>query len=132
MTGLLFLQHGTGKLFGFPVTTMQEHGTMLYLTGLMELIGGALITIGFLTRPVAFILSGYMAFAYFLAHAPRSFFPLINMGEPAVLYSFVFPLSRRGGPRAVGDRQGLTRPTRASNLRCLACPLKSMFFIIIL
>jgi putative oxidoreductase len=90
MTGLLFLQHGTGKILGFPAITMHEQGAMLYFTGLMELIGGALITIGFLTRPVAFILSGYMAFAYFLAHAPRGFFPLINMGELAVLYSFVF------------------------------------------
>jgi putative oxidoreductase len=71
---------------------------MLYFTGLMELIGGALITIGFLTRPVAFILSGYMAFAYFLAHAPRGFFPVINMGELAALYSFVFLYLAAAGP----------------------------------
>jgi putative oxidoreductase len=71
---------------------------MLYFTGLMELIGGGLITIGFLTRPVAFILSGYMAFAYFLAHAPRGFFPVINMGELAVPYSFVFLYLAAAGP----------------------------------
>ena len=98
MTGLLFLQHGTGKILGFPAITMHEHGAMLYFTGLMELIGGALITIGFLTRPVAFVLSGYMAFAYFLAHAPRGFFPVINMGELAVLYSFVFLYLAAAGP----------------------------------
>ena len=71
---------------------------MLYFTGLMELIGGALITIGFLTRPVAFVLSGYMAFADFLAHAPRGFFPALNMGELAVLYCFVFLYLAAAGP----------------------------------
>jgi putative oxidoreductase len=90
ITGLLFLEHGTSKLLGFPATTIHETGAMLYFTGLMELIGGALITIGFLTRPVAFVLSVYMAFAYFLAHASRGFFPVINMGEVAALYCFVF------------------------------------------
>ena len=98
MTGLLFLQHGTGKILGFPATAMHEHGAMLYFTGLMELIGGALITIGFVTRPVAFVLSGYMAFAYFLAHAPRGFFPVINMGELAALYCFVFFYLAAAGP----------------------------------
>ena len=98
MTGLLFLQHGTGKILGFPATAMHEHGAMLYFTGLMELSGGALITIGFLTRPVAFILSGYMAFAYFLAHAPRGLFPLTNMGEMAALYCFVFLYLAAVGP----------------------------------
>jgi putative oxidoreductase len=98
MTGLLLLQHGTGKILGFPAIAMHEHGAMLYFTGLMELVGGALITIGFLTRPVAFILSGYMAFAYFLAHAPRSFFPAINLGELAALYCFVFVYLAAAGP----------------------------------
>ena len=98
MTGLLFLEHGTGKIVGFPTINMHEQWAMLYFTGLMELIGGALFTIGFLTRPVAFVLSGYMAFAYFLAHAPRGFFPALNMGELAVLYCFVFLYLAAAGP----------------------------------
>jgi putative oxidoreductase len=93
VTGLLFLEHGSGKLLGFP------HGLpfidkmpsgLLYFTGTMELVGGILITIGLFTRPVAFVLSGFMAFAYFMAHFPMSFFPAINMGEPAVLFCFIF------------------------------------------
>ncbi len=92
VTGLLFLGHGTGKLLGFPVLPgigQSPHGMLLF-TGLMELVGGALIVVGFLTSPVAFVLSGYMAVAYFMAHFPASFFPVINHGEPAVLFCFVF------------------------------------------
>ncbi|HZZ61656.1 MAG TPA: DoxX family protein [Roseiarcus sp.] len=98
MTGLLFLEHGTGKLLGFPHLPMQEAGAMLYFTGAMELVGGILITLGLFTRPVAFVLSGYMAVAYFMAHAPKSFFPVINMGELAVMYCFVFLYLAAAGP----------------------------------
>ena len=63
---------------------------MLYFTGLVELIGGLLITVGFLTRPAAFVLSGFMAAAYFMAHAPQGFYPVVNHGELAALYCFVF------------------------------------------
>jgi putative oxidoreductase len=93
VAGLAFMEHGTGKLIGFP------HGLpfidqmppgLLYFTGTMELVGGALIALGLFTRPVAFILSGFMAAAYFMAHFPMSFFPAINMGEPALLYCFIF------------------------------------------
>jgi putative oxidoreductase len=93
VTGLLFLEHGTGKLLGFPAGLPgidQMPAGLFYFTGTMELIGGLLITIGLFTRPVAFILSGFMAFAYFLAHFPHSFFPAKNYGEPAVLFCFVF------------------------------------------
>jgi putative oxidoreductase len=93
MTGLLLLEHGTGKLLGFPVGLpyIDKMPTgMLYFTGGMELIGGILITIGLFTRPVAFILAGFLAFAFFLAHFPVSFFPVLNGGEPAVLYCFLF------------------------------------------
>jgi len=93
MTGLLFLEHGTGKLLGFPagLPFLDKMPTgLLYFTGTMELVGGFLITIGLFTRPVAFILSGFMAAAYFMAHFPMSFFPAINMGEPALLYCFIF------------------------------------------
>ncbi len=98
VVGLLFLEHGTGKLLGFPHLPPMESGAMLYFTGAMELVGGALITLGLFTRPAAFVLSGYMAFAYFLAHFPRSFFPAINGGELAVLYCFVFLYFAAAGP----------------------------------
>ena len=93
MAGLLLLEHGTAKLLGFPaglpfLDKMQTG--MLYFTGTVELVGGLLIAIGLFTRPVAFVLSGYMAAAYFVAHFPRSVFPAINGGDLAALYCFVF------------------------------------------
>jgi putative oxidoreductase len=91
MVGLLFLEHGTGKLLGFPAgSAPQMPYGMLIFTGAIELIGGALITIGFLTRPVAFILSGFTAAAYFMVHAPMGFFPILNHGELAIVYCFAF------------------------------------------
>jgi putative oxidoreductase len=101
MTGLLFLEHGTGKLIGFPAGLPfidKMPAGLLYFTGTMELVGGLLITIGLFTRPVAFVLSGFMAAAYFMAHFPASFFPAINMGEPAVLYCFIFLFLAAAGP----------------------------------
>lgn len=93
MTGLLFLQHATAKFFAFPHVPMFDGLSLLSLigiAGLLELAGGILLVLGLLTRPAAFILSGEMAFAYFIAHAPRGVFPLVNGGEPAVLYCFIF------------------------------------------
>jgi putative oxidoreductase len=92
VVGLLFLHHGSQKLFGFPVATPQPIPafSLPWVGGILEFFGGILILIGLLTRPVAFILSGEMAVAYFMAHAPTSFFPLVNHGELAVLYCFVF------------------------------------------
>jgi putative oxidoreductase len=93
MTGLLLLEHGTGKLLGFPdLSAMQGvmGSTLFYFTGAIELVGGVLILIGFLTRPAAFILAGFTAAAYFMAHFPRGFFPALNGGEPAILYCFIF------------------------------------------
>jgi putative oxidoreductase len=92
MPGLLFVEHGAGKLLGFPALAGLDqlpHGLLVF-TGSMELFGGALFVLGFLTRPAAFILSGFMAAAYFMAHAPMGFFPINNHGELAVLYCFVF------------------------------------------
>jgi len=92
MTALLLLQHGTAKLFGFPHVAMFDELKLFSLAGaagILEFIGGLLLLLGLLTRPVAFILSGEMAFAYFLAHAQKSFFPILNGGELAVLYCFV-------------------------------------------
>ncbi len=91
MVGLLFLEHGLSKVFGFP-----PHGHMPvfpeteWFAGRIELIGGGLVALGLFTRAAAFIVSGEMAFAYFISHAPKSFFPLINGGEAAILFCFVF------------------------------------------
>lgn len=91
VVGLLFLEHGTAKYLGFPITPhVPEILSMSGVGGLLELVGGALLTVGLFTRPVAFVLSGEMAVAYFFAHFPRSFFPMINGGDAAVLYCFVF------------------------------------------
>ncbi len=100
MTGLLFLQHGTTKILSFPPSEMAGQPLMSIggASGLLELIGGPLIVLGLFTRPVAFILSGEMAVAYFMVHAPQNFFPLLNGGELAALYCFVFLyLSAAGG-----------------------------------
>ena len=93
VAGLLFLLHGTQKLFGFPAAMEPEQPSLLSLlgaAGLIEFLGGLLITIGLFTRLVAFILAGEMAFAYFIGHAPTGFWPTLNQGEVAVLYCFVF------------------------------------------
>ena len=90
MTGLLYLEHGTQKLFSFPIPGPETLGTLSLVSGILELVGGILITIGLFTRPVAFVLSGHMAFAYFIAHAPQNFFPVGNGGDAAILFSFVF------------------------------------------
>lgn len=91
ITGLLIIQHGMGKILGFPVVAMYATVKPLSLigaAGFIELIGGALLIIGLCTRPVAFILSGMMAFAYFIGHFPKGFHPLINGGTLAALYCF--------------------------------------------
>jgi putative oxidoreductase len=94
MVGLLFLEHGLNKLFDFPAT--ETHAAYVLFTlvpglqGILESAGGLLITLGLFTRPVAFVLAGNMAAAYFMRHAPRDFFPMINGGDAAILYCFVF------------------------------------------
>jgi putative oxidoreductase len=92
MTGLLFLEHGTAKLLAFPATANPGPplGSLLGAQGVIELVGGILLALGLLTRPVAFILAGDMAVAYFYAHAPRGFFPIANGGDGAILYCFIF------------------------------------------
>jgi putative oxidoreductase len=91
MTALLFLAHGTSKLLGWPDTGFSPPlFSLAGLAGVLELVGGILLVIGFLTRPVAFILAGEMAVAYFLAHAPQNFHPILNGGESAILFCFVF------------------------------------------
>jgi putative oxidoreductase len=101
VTALMFLQHGTAKFFGFPHVAAFDNlqlASLLGVAGVLELVGGVLILIGLFTRPVAFILSGFTAVAYFMAHAPQGFYPLLNQGELAVLYCFIFLyLSVAGG-----------------------------------
>lgn len=103
MTGLLFLQHGTQKLFGFPprAGAAPELLSLSGVAGMLELVGGVLIILGLFTRPVAFLLSGQMAVAYFMVHAPQSFFPALNRGEPAILFCFIFLYLCFAGPGAV-------------------------------
>ncbi|MCW0981562.1 DoxX family protein [Agrobacterium sp. BT-220-3] len=102
IVALLFIEHGTQKLFGFPASQMQGSlPTMLLVAALLELVGGILVLIGLFTRPVAFILSGQMAVAYFMAHAPSSFFPALNGGDAAILFCFVFLYLVFAGPGAL-------------------------------
>ena len=97
--GLLFLEHGTSKLLDFPHGPVQPGmGSLLWFQGIIELVGGALFAVGFLTRPVAFILAGDMAVAYFMQHAPRNFYPMLNGGDAAILYCFVFLIYFVSGP----------------------------------
>lgn len=98
---LLFLQHATAKLFGIPHVAMFDGLRLLSLigiAGIIELVGSLLLLLGLFTRPAAFVLSGEMAFAYFIAHAPRGVFPILNGGELAVLYCFVFLFIAAAGP----------------------------------
>ena len=90
MTGFLFIWHGTQKLFNFPVEFPYPLSPLMYSAGSIEMIGGALVMIGLFTRPAAFICSGTMAVAYWMAHGMNSFFPIINKGEFAALYCFAF------------------------------------------
>lgn len=105
VTAYLFATHGTAKLFGMPHQPMFDGLQLMSLTGLagvLELVGGALLLIGLFTRPVAFILCGFMAVAYFMAHASQGqpLVPMLNQGELAVLYCFVFLYFAVAGPGA--------------------------------
>ena len=102
-TGLLLLEHGTAKILGFPAVPSfanVEIGSLVGASGLIELVGGEVFTIGLFTRPVAFILSGFAAAAYFIVSAPRGFYPILNNGELASLFSFVFIYFVFAGPGA--------------------------------
>lgn len=101
IVGLLFLQTGMQKLFGFPPPlNPAELDVLRYVAGVLEFIGGPLIVVGLLTRPTAFVLSGLMACAYFLAHAPLDFFPANNLGTSAILFCFIFLYLVFAGPGA--------------------------------
>ncbi len=101
MAALLFVEHGTSKLFHFPHVAMFDGVTPLSyfgIAGIIELVGGLLLAFGLFSEIAAFILSGEMAVAYFTVHAPQGFFPIVNMGEGAVLYCFAFLYLAAAGP----------------------------------
>ncbi|MBB5041618.1 DoxX family protein [Shinella fusca] len=102
VAALLFIEHGTQKFIDFPPAE-QPFGDLMNIlgvAGVLEVVGGVLILIGLFTRPVAFVLCGFMAVAYFMAHAPQSFFPINNRGDAAVLFCFVFLYLTAAGPGA--------------------------------
>lgn len=93
MTALVFLAHGTAKFFAFPHVAMFDNMPVVSiygLAGLLEVVGSLLLIVGLWVRPTAFVLSGFMAVAYFMAHAPKSFFPILNGGDSAIQFTFVF------------------------------------------
>ena len=100
---LLFLEHGTAKLFHFPIPQpgAPDHlPTILLAAAVIELVGGVLVTLGLFTRLAAFIMSGEIAIGYFMFHFPQSFWPLANKGEAAILYAFIFLYIAAAGPGA--------------------------------
>lgn len=110
-TALSFISHGTQKLFGFPVPPswgMPGAFSLLWFAAVIEVVGGALVLVGFFTRPVAFILSGQMAVAYWMAHGSKGFYPLLNGGEAAMLFCFIFLYLAFTGPGAlaIDSRKG--------------------------
>lgn len=103
VAALLFMAHGTQKLFGFPAPPdggLPEMWSLFWIGAWIELVGGALLVAGLFTRPVAFVLSGQMAVAYWMFHAPANFYPVLNGGDAAILFCFVFLLLVFSGPGA--------------------------------
>jgi len=105
VTALLYTTHGCNKLLGFPLREGQdfefpEVGSLRLISGSLELIGGPIIALGLWSRPLSFLMSGHMAFAYFLGHAPRDFYPYVNNGDASALYCFMFLLIATLGPGA--------------------------------
>jgi len=103
VAAFLFMQVGTAKLFAFPAAVMPGGGTapagsLPWVAGVLETFGGALLLVGLFTRPVAFILSGEMAFAYFIGHAPRGLWPVLNEGSGAILFCFIYLYLSAAGP----------------------------------
>ena len=103
IAAFLFMQPGTAKLFAFPAAVLPGGGTaqiwsLIGLAGILEVFGGLLLLVGLFTRPVAFLLSGEMAVAYFMAHAPQGFWPILNHGEPAIFFAFLWLYLSAAGP----------------------------------
>ena len=98
ISGFLFIWHGTQKLFNFPADFPYPLNPLMYAAGTIELVGGALVMVGLLTRPAAFVCSGTMAVAYWMVHGMNNFFPILNGGELAALYCFAFLFIAARGP----------------------------------
>jgi putative oxidoreductase len=101
VAALLFIEHGTQKYLGFPVPFPMGEihaASLLGVAGLIELVGGTLVLLGLFTRPVALLLSGEMAIAYFMMHMPQNVYPIANGGEAAILFCFTFLLIAAAGP----------------------------------
>ncbi len=111
VVGFAFLVHGTAKLFGVPPGggPVDSWFSLMGLAGILETFGGLLIVLGLFTRPVAFVLAGEMAVAYFMAHFPKSFWPAQNGGEPALLFCFFFLYLVFAGPGEWSVDAGLAR-----------------------
>ena len=112
VAALLFMEHGTQKLFGFPAPPGSGTPPLMSLFGIgaiLEFVGGLLLLVGLFTRPVAFVLAGEMAVAYWMFHAPRSFYPVLNGGDASILFCFVFLLLVFTGPGALSI-DGARRP----------------------
>jgi putative oxidoreductase len=119
VAALLFMEHGTSKLFGFPPFPMAlpPSGSLLWIGAILELVGGFLMLIGALSRPTAFILSGEMAVAYWMMHAPQSTFPAVNGGDAAILFCFIWLFFAAAGPGAWAlDNARVGRARRAPEL----------------
>lgn len=103
VAAFVFFQVGSAKIFAFPAAVMPDGGTapltsLAGVAGILEVVGGTLLLLGLFTRPVAFVLSGEMAFAYFIGHAPQGFWPVLNGGQPAILFCFIWLYISAAGP----------------------------------
>jgi putative oxidoreductase len=115
VVALLFLEHALIKLFGFPpggAPGIQHIGTLLWIGGIVELVTSLLVLFGLFTRIAAFVAAGEMAVAYFMVHAPKGFYPAVNMGEAAILFCFVFLYIAAAGPGAWSIDGTRGRPLR--------------------
>jgi len=117
VTALIFMEHGTQKLFGFPPSdNLQPPAfSFFWIGGVLEFVGGLLVLLGLFTRPAAFVLAGEMAVAYWMFHAPDSIFPVLNGGDAAILYCFVFLYLAVAGPGAwsIDGARGRATPAHA-------------------
>ena len=121
MTAFLFMQYGTAKWFAFPASVLPNGGTVSLtsqfgVAAVLEVAGGLLLLVGLFSRPVAFLVSGEMAFAYFIGHAPQGFWPVLNQGAPAILFCFVWLYISAAGPGS-WSLDALMRRTSSEYLR---------------
>ena len=120
VAAFLFIQYGTAKLFAYPASIIPGGGTapmmsQAWFASWMELLGGALLFVGLFTRPIAFLVSGEMAFAYFIGHAPQGFWPVLNQGVPAILFCFfwLYISAAGAGPWSIDALLARPRPSKA-------------------